>query len=57
MIWKIFKKSPAEKLHKEYEKLMKESYRLSRVDRKAADEKYVMAEAVMTRLQALTADK
>lgn len=50
MFWK---KSPADKLKKQYEKLMKEAFELSKVDRKKADEKTAEAEAVMKELEEL----
>lgn len=46
----LFKRSPEVKLKKEYDKLMAEAYRLSHIDRRKSDEKYVMAESVMTQL-------
>ncbi|WP_436515395.1 Lacal_2735 family protein [Ekhidna sp. To15] len=47
------KKSPKEKLQKKYEKLMKESYDLSRSNRKASDQKVAEAEEVLKEIDAL----
>ena len=44
MFWK---KSPKQKLQKQYEKLMKEAFELSKIDRKKGDEKYAEADQVM----------
>jgi hypothetical protein len=38
---------------KQYDRLMEESYVLSRTNRKLADQKYAEAEAVMQKLEAL----
>jgi len=50
MFWK---KSPKEKLQKKYNKLMKEAFELSSVNRQAADAKTAEAEAVMKEIEAL----
>lgn len=50
MFWK---KSPEDKLKKQYEQLLKESFNLSKTDRQAADRKTMEAEKVMEELQAL----
>lgn len=47
------KKSPKDKLRKKYEKLMKEAFDLSKVDRKASDDKYAEADAVMKEMEVL----
>lgn len=47
------KKSEKEKLQEKYEKLLKEAYELSTVNRKLSDEKTFEAEAVMKQLEAL----
>ncbi|MEM9896594.1 MAG: Lacal_2735 family protein [Bacteroidota bacterium] len=47
------KKSPKEKLQKKYEKLMKESFELSKVNRKASDEKAAEADQVLKEIDAL----
>ncbi len=47
------KKSKREQLQKQYEKLQKESFELSRVDRKLGDEKAAEAEKVMQEILAL----
>lgn len=52
MFWK---KSPADKLKKQYERLMKEAFDLSKIDRKKADEKTAEAEAIMKQLEELQA--
>ncbi len=45
------KKSPVEKLKVKYTKLMEEAYQLSQTDRRAADEKYAEAEAIMKEIE------
>lgn len=50
MFWK---KSPADKLKKKYEALLKEAFELSTVNRKLSDEKTAEAEEVLKELQAL----
>ncbi len=52
-MWKLFKKSPEDKLKNEYKKLMDESYRLSTLNRKESDKKYVEAEAIMDKLESI----
>ena len=47
------KKSEIEKLNDKYERLMKESFELSRTDRKAADAKAYEADQIMKEIQAL----
>lgn len=47
------KKSPADKLNEKYQKLMQESFNLSKTDRKAADAKVAEAEAVLKEIDAL----
>ncbi|WP_462251944.1 Lacal_2735 family protein [Ekhidna sp.] len=47
------RKSPKDKLQKKYEKLMKESYNLSRSNRKASDQKVVEAEKILKEINAL----
>lgn len=47
------RKSPKEKLQKKYEKLMKESYTLSKSNRKASDQKVVEAEEILKKINAL----
>ena len=47
------RKSPKEKLQKKYEKLMQESYNLSKTNRQASDAKVVEAEAVLKEINAL----
>ena len=41
------KKTKAEKLQKKYESLMKEAYKLSKINRTASDEKYFLADKVL----------
>ncbi len=48
------KKDPAAKLQKKYEKLMKEAYELSTVDRTASDKKYAEADQVGKEIELLT---
>jgi hypothetical protein len=52
-MFNFFKKDPSQRLTKEYDKLMEESYILSRSNRKLADQKYAEAEAVMQKIEAL----
>jgi len=47
------KKSEVEVLQEKYQKLMKESHRLSTIDRAAADQKYAEAENIAERIQEL----
>lgn len=46
----IFRNNPAKKLEKKYDRLMEEAYRLSRSNRKLADQKYAEAEEIMQKL-------
>jgi len=48
------KKSESEKLMEEYKKLMEESFRLSKIDRKASDAKIAEAEEVMKKIESLS---
>ncbi len=47
------KTSPKQKLQKKYEKLMKEAFDLSKVDRSKSDSKYAEADAVLKQIDAL----
>jgi len=47
------KKSPKEKLQKEYEKLMEEAFKLSKINRTDGDKKYADAQAVLDEIEAL----
>jgi len=47
------RKSPKEKLQKQYEKLMKESYNLSKSNRQASDRKVAEAEEVLKQIAEL----
>ncbi|MEL6537768.1 MAG: Lacal_2735 family protein [Bacteroidota bacterium] len=47
------KKSEKQKLQKKYEKLMAEAHKLSRSDRRAADQKTAEADAVAKQMEAL----
>ncbi len=49
----LFKKDPAQRLTKEYDKLMEDVYILSRTNRKLADQKYAEAEVVMKKIEGL----
>lgn len=50
----LFKKtSPADKLRKEYAKLMQEAYDLSKTDRTASDLKTAEADKIMKQIEAL----
>ena len=44
------KKTPAEKLHSQYEKLLKEAHTLSTINRKLSDQKVLEAETIMKQL-------
>ena len=45
------KKTEADRLRKQYQRLMKEAYQFSRTDRKGSDMKYAEADAIMQRIQ------
>ncbi|MEZ5009917.1 MAG: Lacal_2735 family protein [Chitinophagales bacterium] len=45
------KKSKKEKLNEQYQKLMKESFEISKTNRKLADDKYAEAEAIMKEIE------
>ncbi|KAA2217160.1 MULTISPECIES: Lacal_2735 family protein [Maribacter] len=50
----LFKrKTEKEKLTAEYQKLMKEAFELSTINRKASDEKYAKADEIQKKLDAL----
>lgn len=49
----LFKSNPEKKLQNQYKRLMQENYELSKIDRKAADEKYAQAEEVLNELERL----
>ncbi|SOE20424.1 hypothetical protein SAMN06298216_0916 [Spirosomataceae bacterium TFI 002] len=51
MFWK--KSNPEDKLRKQYEKLMKEAFDLSKTNRTASDSKYAEADEVMKQIEAL----
>ncbi|MGB0885171.1 MAG: Lacal_2735 family protein [Chitinophagales bacterium] len=48
------KKTPQEKLNEKYQKLMEESFKLSKTDRKAADAKVAEAELILKEIDALS---
>jgi len=48
------KKTEVEKLNEKYDKLMKESFDLSKINRKASDEKYAEADKIMKEIEKLT---
>lgn len=50
------KKSPIDKLHDTYEKLMQESHRLSTTDRKLSDAKFTEAQEILKEIDALKRD-
>ncbi len=50
------KKSPIEKLQEQYQALMKESFDLSKIDRKKADEKVAEAEIIAQEIEKLKAN-
>jgi len=47
------KKSPEQKLQKQYEKLMSEAHKLSQVNRAAGDSKYAEAQKILDKIEAL----
>lgn len=47
------KKSEKEKLQEQYKKIMAESHRLSKIDRKASDAKYAEAEKLIEKINEL----
>jgi predicted nuclease with TOPRIM domain len=47
-------KTEVEKLNEKYDKLMKESFELSKINRKASDEKYAEANEIMKKIEKLT---
>ena len=47
------KKSEAEKLKEQYEKLMKDAFYLSKSDRTASDAKYAEADVIMKKIEAI----
>ena len=47
------KKTEADKLHKKYERLLKEAYDLSTVNRKESDSKYAEADRILSEIEAL----
>jgi hypothetical protein len=51
------KKSPSEEKRKEYEKLMKEAFDLSKVDRMKSDRKYAEADEIMKEIERLENNK
>ncbi len=53
-MFKFFgKRTETEKLQKRYQKLMKEAFELSKVNRKASDEKYAEADKLMDKIAAI----
>ena len=48
------KKTPAEKLHSQYEKLLKEAHALSTTNRKLSDQKVLEAETIMKQLDEIS---
>ena len=55
MIWnKIFKrKSQVDKLNDKYDLLMKEAYKLSKINRTESDKKYLEADNVLSEIELL----
>ena len=51
------KKSPIDKLHDSYEKLMQQSHSLSTSDRKLSDAKFTEAQEILKEIDALKEDK
>lgn len=48
------KKTEADKLRAEYEKIMKDAFTLSKSDRTASDQKYAEADKIMNQIEALS---
>ena len=44
------KKSKYDKLNEEYQKVLKEAFELSKIDRSKSDAKYVEAEKILTKM-------
>ena len=51
------KKTEVEKLNEKYDTLMKESFDLSKINRKASDEKYAEADKIMKEIEKLSVSK
>jgi len=47
------KKTPIEKLQEQYQKLMQESFNLSKTNRTLADQKHAQAEDILKQIEAL----
>lgn len=50
------KKTEKEKLSDQYNKLMKEAFELSKINRTASDSKYAQADAIMKKIESLPSD-
>lgn len=51
----LFKKKTAvEKLNEKYDRLMEEGFKLSKINRKASDEKYTEANEIMKEIEKLS---
>ncbi len=48
------KKSEAEVLDIQYQKLLEDAYKLSKIDRKASDAKYSEADAILKKIESLS---
>ena len=53
MFWLFKKKSRKEKLLEKYNKLLKESFKLSKINRKGSDEKMFEANEVLKEIESL----
>ena len=51
------KKSLIDQLQNKYEKVLKEAYQLSTIDRKESDKKYAEADTIMQKIEALKSSK
>jgi len=51
------KKSPIEKLQEQYKSLLKESFELSKIDRKKSDEKAAEADKIAQEIEKLKANE
>ena len=49
-MFNLFKKDPLKQLTKQYDQLMEESFRLSKTNRKLADQKYAEADVIMQKM-------
>lgn len=48
------KKSEAEKLDSQYQKLLEDAFKLSKIDRTASDKKYAEADIILKKIESLS---